>query len=136
MSPGTDAQGGAVGASRDVEAGERAVETFAGWELRDPPGGRVGRVSRVFLDPSGRAVQVEVAMGPFGLRKILLPVTGVRVDRKDRALLLGRARGRSAPAGPGSQGLWERGQANFLEPDTHEVPRMTLLGSRVNKRDN
>ena len=88
-----------MGASRGMEAGNRAVEDFAGWELRDPLGRRVGRVSRVFSDPSGRAVQVEVSMGPLGLRKVLLPVNGVRVDRKDRALLLGRAHGRSAPPG-------------------------------------
>ncbi|HEV2745463.1 MAG TPA: hypothetical protein VGV91_20085 [Rubrobacter sp.] len=103
--PGHRRRGGAVGASRGMEAGNRAVEDFAGWELRDPLGRRVGRVSRVFSDPSGRAVQVEVSMGPLGLRKVLLPVNGVRVDRKDRALLLGRAHGRSAPAGPGRQGL-------------------------------
>ena len=77
-----------------MEAGNRAVEDFAGWELRDPLGGRVGRVSRVFSDSSGRAVRVEVAMGPLGTRKVLLPVDGVRVDREGRALFLGRARGR------------------------------------------
>ena len=66
MPPGTNARGGAVGASRDVEAGNKAVETFAGRELRDPLGRRVGRVSRVFSDPSGHAVRVEVAMGPLG----------------------------------------------------------------------
>jgi hypothetical protein len=94
VSPGTDAWGGALGASRGVEAGNRAVETFAGWELRDPLGRRVGRVSRVFLDPSDRAARVEVAMGPLGTRTVLLPVDGVRVDREECALFLGRARGR------------------------------------------
>ena len=73
---------------------------FSGWELRDPLGRRVGRVSRVFVDLSGRAVRVEVAMGSFGMRTILLPVDGVGVDRKERALFLrGKASGRSAPAG-------------------------------------
>ena len=66
MAPGTDVRGGAVGASRGMEGGNRAVEPFAGWELRDSLGKRVGRVSRVFSDPSGQAVRVEVAMGPLG----------------------------------------------------------------------
>jgi hypothetical protein len=84
----------------------RVSDAFSGWELRDPLGRRVGRVSRVFVDRSDRAVRVEAAMGPFGMRKIMLPVDGVGVDRGDRALfLLGKARGRSAPADPGSQGL-------------------------------
>jgi hypothetical protein len=84
---------------------QRASGEFSGWELRDPLGRRVGRVSRVFVDPSGRAVRVEVAMGPLGARQILLPVDGVGVDRGDRALFLrGKASGRSAPAGPGRQG--------------------------------
>ena len=75
------------------ESSYRASREFSGWELRDPLGRRVGRVSRVFVDPSGRAVRVEVAMGPFGTRKVLLPVDGVRVDRGDRALFLrGKAR--------------------------------------------
>ena len=84
----------------------RASGEFSGWELRDPLGRRVGRVSRVFVDLSGRAVRVEAALGPLGARKILLPVDGVGVDRGDRALFLrGKASGRSAPAEPGSEGL-------------------------------
>jgi len=63
----------------------RASSTFSGWELRDPLGRRVGRVSRIFVDLSGHAVHVEVALGPFGTRTVLLPVDGVRVDREDRA---------------------------------------------------
>jgi hypothetical protein len=50
-------------------------------------------------------VHVEVALGPFGTRTVLLPVDGVRVDREDRALFLGEARGRSASAEQGRQGL-------------------------------
>jgi hypothetical protein len=82
----------------------RASSTFSGWELRDPLGRRVGRVSRVFVDPSGYAVQMEVAMGPLGTRTVLLPVEGVRVDRENRALFLGKAHGRPGGDRPGSQG--------------------------------
>ena len=50
---------------------------FDGWELRDPLGRRVGRVSKVFLARTGRAAHVEVALGPFGTRPVLLcPSTG------------------------------------------------------------
>jgi PRC-barrel domain len=85
----------------DAGSGYRAVGTFAGWELRDPLGRRVGRVSRVFVDGAGRAAHVEVSLGPFGTRTVLLPVEGVRVDREGRAISLGESRGR--PAG-GSDG--------------------------------
>ncbi|MDP8901669.1 MAG: PRC-barrel domain-containing protein [Actinomycetota bacterium] len=83
----------------------RASSTFSGWELRDPLGRRVGHVSRIFVGLSGRAVHVKVALGPFGTRTVLLPVDGVRVDPEDRALFLGKARGRAASAEPGRQGL-------------------------------
>ena len=59
----------------------RASGEFSGWELRDPLGRRVGRVSRVFVDLSGRAVRVEAALGPLGARKMLPPVDGVGVDQ-------------------------------------------------------
>ncbi len=79
----------------------RASGEFSGWELRDPLGRRVGRVSRVFVDLSGRAVHVEVAMGPFGTRIVLLPVAGIRVDRGARALSLGEGRRRPRGGQPG-----------------------------------
>jgi hypothetical protein len=81
----------------------RASSTFSGWELRDPLGRRVGRVSRIFVDLSGRAVHVGVALGPFGTRTVLLPVDGVRVDREDRALFLRKDRGRPGGDGPRRQ---------------------------------
>lgn len=86
----------AVRASRPVDAdfGYRAVGAFAGWELRDPPSRRMGRVKRVFVDGAGRAAHVEVSLGPFGTRTVLLPVGGVAVDREGRVLTLGESRRR------------------------------------------
>ena len=83
----------------------REAGAFAGWELRDPLGTRVGRVSRVSLARTGRSARVEVAMVPFGTRTVLLPVAGVGVDRENRGIsLLGRDRTRIGADGPGRQG--------------------------------
>ena len=85
--------------------GYREAETFAGWELRDSLGTRVGRVSRVLVDEAGRAAQVEVALGPFGTRTVLLPVAGVSVDRENRAIsLLGKDRAQPDTDGQGRRG--------------------------------
>ncbi len=73
---------------------------FAGWELRDPLGRRIGRVSGVFLARAGPSAHVEVALSPFGKRTVLLPVDGFRVDRDARVIYLGKVRRR--PGGGGS----------------------------------
>ena len=82
----------------DRATGYRAVRTFAGWELQDPLGRRIGRVSRVFLARTGPSARVEVALGPFGKRTVLLPVDGFRVDRDARFISLGKDRRRPAEA--------------------------------------
>ena len=71
---------------------------FAGWELQDPLGRRIGRVSRVFLARAGPSAHVEVALGPFGKRTVLLPVDGFRVDRGAHVISLGKDRRRPAEA--------------------------------------
>ena len=87
-------EGGRFVAAEAAEGIQRATAAFAGWELRDPLGRRVGRVGRVFLDGAGRAAHVEVSLGPFGTRTVLLPVGGVRADKEARALFLEGGRGR------------------------------------------
>ena len=62
----------------EAGAGYWAVEAFAGWELRDRLGRRIGRVRRVTLDGAGRAAHVEVALGLFGTRTVLLAVGASR----------------------------------------------------------
>jgi hypothetical protein len=94
---GTDGRGDTRPPRPGGARGYRAVGNFSGWELRDPLGRRVGRVSRVFVDRAGRAAHVEVALGPFGTRTVLLPVEGVRVDRQGRAISPGE--GRRRPGG-------------------------------------
>ena len=77
---------------------------FAGWELQDPLGRRIGRVSRVFLARTGPSAHVEVVLGPFGKRTVLLPVDGFRVDRDARVISLGKDRRRPGGDGPGRRG--------------------------------
>ena len=86
------------------DTGYRAVRMFAGWELRDPLGRRIGRVSRVFLARAGRSAHLEVVLGPFGKRTVLLPVDGLRVDRDARVIYLGKDRRRPGNDGQGRQG--------------------------------
>lgn len=72
------------------EAGYRAVGEFDGWALRDPLGRRIGRVSRVFVDREGWPAHVEVSLGLFGRKIVLLPVEHVVMDREGRAIALGK----------------------------------------------
>ncbi len=82
----------------DRDTGYRAIRMFAGWELRDSLGRRIGRVSRVFLARTGPSAYAEVALGPFGKRTVLLPVDGFRVDRDARVISLEKDRRRPAEA--------------------------------------
>lgn len=75
-------------------AGYRAIGKFSGWELRDPLGRRIGRVLRVFVDGVGRVAHVEVIVGAWGAKAVLLPVGGVAVDQERRVLSLGSGRNR------------------------------------------
>jgi hypothetical protein len=77
---------------------------FAGWELRDPLGRRIGRVSRVFLARAGPSAHADVVLGPFRKRTVLLPVEGFRVDRDARVIYLGKDRRRPGGDEPGGTG--------------------------------
>ena len=86
------------------DTGHRAVRRFEGWELRDPLGRRVGRVFRIFLAHTGGSAHVEVALGPFWKRPVLLPVDGFRVDEEARVISLGKDRRRPGGDEPGRTG--------------------------------
>lgn len=80
-----------------------AAAGFAGWELRDPLGRRIGRVARVFADGAGSPAHVEVSLGFLGRRTVLLPVGACAVDEARRTLgLKGGRWGRGA--GRGNEG--------------------------------
>lgn len=84
-----------------------ATAAFAGWELRDPLERRIGRVLRVFADSAGRAGHVEVELGRWAPRRVLLPVDGVEADEEGRALSLRKVR-RARPENDGGAGKPER----------------------------
>lgn len=86
------------------DTGHRTVRRFEGWELRDPLGRRVGRVSRIFSAHAGGSAHVEVSLGPFWKRPVLLPVDGFRVDEDARVIFLGKDRRRPGGDEPGRTG--------------------------------
>jgi hypothetical protein len=82
-------------APRDGGTGEPeclAVGGFTGYELCDPLGRRIGRVSRVFVDGGGSLAHVEVALGFLTWRTVLVPVEGCEVDEARQTLVLKRGR--------------------------------------------
>jgi hypothetical protein len=60
----------------------------AGYWVRDPRGGNIGRLKRLFLNGSGGAEYAEVKVGLFGMKTILIPVQTVSVDAERRFLVL------------------------------------------------
>ena len=89
--------------------GRRAAgTTFAGYELLDPLGRRIGRVSRAFVDGDGRLAHLEVALGFLGSRMVLVPVGGFETDGEGRTLSLRKAPGRRAVRGNGTKAREER----------------------------
>jgi hypothetical protein len=82
-------------AARSRDGGEPeclAMGRFAGYELCDPLGRRIGRVSRVFVDGGGSLEHVEVVLGFLDRRTVLVPVEGCEVDETRRTLVLKRRR--------------------------------------------
>ncbi len=63
-------------------------EEYAGYELCDPLGQKVGSVEKLFVNSRGEPEYIRVRMGLLGLRSVLLPVENVAVDEKRRVLLL------------------------------------------------
>ena len=65
-----------------------AAGRFTNYAVYDPLGRKVGRVEKLFVDGGGEAKHVEVRMGIFRLRLVLVPVKGVTVDEQLQAVLL------------------------------------------------
>ena len=70
------------------EAGTRAIEECAGYMVCDPRRQKIGRAESIFLNDSGEPEYIRVKIGPFGLKKVLIPVQSVAVDKERRALVL------------------------------------------------
>ena len=112
----------------DRDTGYPAVRRFEGWELREPLGRRVGRVSRIFLAHTGGSAHVEVALGPFWKRPVLLcPSTGSGWTRTPALSSSGRtADGRAETNRAGRENAPRRGGSTTLA----SVRRARLLSPR------
>jgi ribosomal 30S subunit maturation factor RimM len=77
-------------ARRSVEADEsyEAPQDYAGYEVLDPEGRKVGKVKELFVNWDGEPEYVRVRIGSLGLRSNLIPVQSVALDHERRALVL------------------------------------------------
>ncbi len=80
----------ATRAARDAWPVERfeTPEQCAGYRVRDPPGRKIGRLKKLFLNEGGGPEYAEVGVGPFGLRTVLIPVQTVTADAERQSLVL------------------------------------------------
>jgi len=62
--------------------------SYAGYEVRDPLGHRIGVAEEVFADSGDEPRYVKIRMGLLGLRSALIPVQLVAVDTRHRKLML------------------------------------------------
>jgi len=70
------------------ETGTRGIEECAGYAVCDPRRQKIGCAESFFLNGSGEPEYIRVKIGLFGLRKVLIPVQTVDVDKERRALVL------------------------------------------------
>ena len=63
-------------------------EKYVGYALCDPQGREVGRVNRLFLNDYDEPEYIEVRMGLFGRKVVLIPVTGVALNDGKKTLVL------------------------------------------------
>lgn len=77
-------------ARRLVETGTTfdAPQDYAGYEVLDPEGRKVGSVKEIFVNWDGEPEYIRVKMDPFGLKSNLIPVQSVALDHERRVLVL------------------------------------------------
>ena len=63
-------------------------EQYIGYALCDPRGREIGRVKRLFLNDYDEPEYINLKMGLFGLKTVLVPVTSVVVNEEQRTLTL------------------------------------------------
>src|ERR671933_592054 len=59
-------------------------EKYAGYEVHDPQGQKIGQVDDLFVDENDQPEYIGVKMGFLGLRSTLIPVEILRVNDKRR----------------------------------------------------
>lgn len=63
-------------------------QTFVGYEVLDPLGRKIGTAERVFTNWDNEPEYVQVNLGLFGFRSVLIPVQFVVADTHRRMLEL------------------------------------------------
>lgn len=63
-------------------------EQYVGYGLCDPRGREVGRVKKLYLNDYDEPEYIEVKMGLFGRKVVLIPVTGVALNEGKKTLVL------------------------------------------------
>ena len=61
-------------------------EQYAGYEVYDRDGEKIGRVDHLFVDENDRLQYIGVKMGLFGTRSVLIPMDTARVDEGQRVI--------------------------------------------------
>lgn len=63
-------------------------EEYAGYEVLDPMGQKIGSVEKLFFNGNGRPEYARVRVGVLFTRYILIPVRDIALDRTARSLKL------------------------------------------------
>ena len=63
-------------------------EQYVGYGLCDPQGREVGRVKKLYLNDYDEPEYIEVKMGLLGRKVVLIPVTGVALNKSKKTLVL------------------------------------------------
>ena len=63
-------------------------ERYVGYAVRDPRGRKIGNVTELFINDFDEPEYINVKMGLFGLKTVLIPVTSVVVNEEQRTLVL------------------------------------------------
>jgi hypothetical protein len=73
---------------RDLHNLVASPRAYAGYSVHDPRGRRLGDVKEVYFNDAREPEYVEVGVGLFGRRAVLIPVLSVAVDEERRVLTL------------------------------------------------
>lgn len=73
---------------RSFESPSRAPQEYAGYEVLDPLGHRIGRAEKLFFNRNGGPEYVRVRIGRLFTKHVLIPVQDVAVDGAARSLTL------------------------------------------------
>ncbi len=73
---------------RDFERPSGAPEEYAGYEVLDPLGHKIGRAEKLFFNRNGGPEYIRVRIGLLFVRHVLIPVQDVTFDGAARSMTL------------------------------------------------